>query len=137
MIWFDFFLHRKGVYCFNGMIIFSFLGDMSLCISVFFRLILDRDGIFVHFGIAVKFLLKDAAKKSFSSFPHIIVIVPLFEIGQLLDPDLYFFGSLKITLKNTNYLVSMNKKTKSSMHTLKFFAIGFYPYTIFHFLISP
>jgi hypothetical protein len=53
----------------------------------------------VEFGVAVGFFLKDAAKKGFSSFSHIVVVVPFFELTEFLDSDLDFFGSLKITLE--------------------------------------
>ena len=45
------------------------------------------------------FFLKDAAKKGLSSFSHIVVVVPFFELAEFLDSDLDFFGSLKITLE--------------------------------------
>jgi hypothetical protein len=68
-------------------------------ISIFLGLILDRIVDFVEFGVAVGFFLEDAAKKGFSSFSHIVVVVPFFELAELLDSDLHFFGSLKIRLE--------------------------------------
>ena len=56
-------------------------------------------GGFEGFGVAVEFFLEDAAKKGFSSFSHIVVVVPFLEGTEFLDADLYFFGSLGIRLE--------------------------------------
>ncbi len=56
-------------------------------------------GGFEEFGVAVEIFLEDAAKKGFSSFSHIVVVVPFLKIAEFLDSDLYFFSSLGIRLE--------------------------------------
>jgi hypothetical protein len=51
-------------------------------ISIFFGLILDRIVDFVEFCVTVGFFLEDAAKKGFSSFSHIVVVMPFFELAE-------------------------------------------------------
>jgi hypothetical protein len=53
----------------------------------------------MEFGIAVEIFFVDAAKKSFSSFSHVMVVMPIFKQTKFLDSYLHFFGSLRISLE--------------------------------------
>ena len=89
--------------CRDSILLLWFLGFSCLKRSwceIFLQLIFHWNGVLLDICTAVIFLFWDAAKKSFSRFPHIRAIMPFLKICKFFNSNLYFFRCLKISLKN-------------------------------------